>query len=870
MTTVAQLSVLIGANISGLETGINQANAKVNGFATGFTRNLSGLGSEMTRLGGQLSLALAPLTGFGVAGVRTAMSFESAMTEISARTGLVGADLQRIQDIALQMGADTAFSAQDAANAFLQLLSSGQSAEEAIATLPAVLSGAAASGEGLGATADTVTDIMAMFGLEATDAAAVVDALAQASGASSATMASLGQGFANVGGMASAYGLDVDRTAAILAIFSENGIKGSEAGTQLKSMLTQMTSGTTANQEAWDRLGTSLYDSEGNVRDLEVVLGEMSTALEGMPVEEQNAIIHDLAGSYGQMGLRALLGSISISTMEQRMSESATSTDVASAKMDTMAGALDSLGGSIETLMINVFTPFNENVLKPMAETLTEIVNGLSEWAAENPELATTMVTVFGGAALLAGGLTVLGIVASGVTAGIGAFKVATGLLGGGLTRLRTGLSSTGGQLLGFAGIMAWAIGNTDWDGVREGLDKVGEGFQQLRDGDIEGITTSVEGFAAAVMDTSVGGAAQDVGDALADITGNSNFNNLEQGLAAWGPILQRAWGDFTGFVDNIKTGLAVFVDNVVRGIESFTLGVRSTLEGWLYGFRQMILDATGGSIDIAPGLTMVDSEVNKRLSQLQVADTITTALNAQLASGEGVDLGTMLGPISTANYTTMELSLADLITMNESGYDQVYDDIVAGMGEAGKLAVKDALKQALTIGDMETVTLLTPLAVDLGIDVAAVTASVQNQTQTAAEAAQPTPTVGMTVTPLIDAPSLIEKIKGFISGLNISAVAQVALGVAPIISAIGNAVTGASVAPPLSVGTPYVNREGLAYLHQGEAVLTADQNKALRGARTGTGGGSAPTYVFNVNSYGKSPQELLALLRREVRMAGL
>lgn len=376
------------------------------GGVDNFTGRLGQAGAQLTAFGATMGQAIRPAVQFANAGISTAASFDSAMAEISARTGIVGQDLNAIRDFALQMGADTAFSAQDAADGFLQLLSSGQSAAQAMQTLPVVLDSAAASGESLGRTADTLTDIMAAYNLEVGDARMVSDALARAAGASSADIASLGQGFANVGGVANAFGLSVTDTAAVLAIFSENGIKGAEAGTQLKSMLLNMSRDTEKVQGAWESLGFSLYDAWGNARPLNDVIRDLNRSMADMSVQEQNTLISTLAGSYGQLGLRALLSSGGIGSMTNLMSEQTSAAEVAAARMDTFKGSVDSLQGSVETLQIRAFTPFMNNVLKPLAQDVTGVVNLMSTWASNNPKLTTTIIGLTFGLAGLAAAAT--------------------------------------------------------------------------------------------------------------------------------------------------------------------------------------------------------------------------------------------------------------------------------------------------------------------------------------------------------------------------------------------------------------------------------------------------------------------------------
>lgn len=404
---------------SGVGAAMSQAQGIFSGGLVGIGDGIARVGQQMVGLGSQLTILTAPITAFGVAGVQTAADFESAMAEISARTGITGTDLERIKDLALQMGADTSFSAQQAAEAFLQLLASGQTAEEAIATLPAVLDAAAASGEDLGRTADVVTDIMAAFHLGAEDAEMVVDALARAAGASSADMASLGQGFANIGPIAAEFGLSVDETAAILAIFSENGIKGAEAGTQLRSMLRNMSSDTATVQGTWSRLGISMFTATGQMRPLNEVMADLSVAMAGMTDEERTRTLADLGGAYGQMGLSALTAGISMEEMQARMNESADAATVADARMDTFSGRMESLKGSVETLMIEALTPLMENVLQPLIERIIEVVNGITDWVRQNPELAG-QIAMIAGALALAGPVlmavgTVLGVIGSAI-----------------------------------------------------------------------------------------------------------------------------------------------------------------------------------------------------------------------------------------------------------------------------------------------------------------------------------------------------------------------------------------------------------------------------------------------------------------------
>jgi TP901 family phage tail tape measure protein len=591
MTTIANLLVQIGADISDLRRGLNEAYNQISGFGDRVSRGFSGVGASISRAGGALSIATAPLADFGKAGVDTAATFQSSMAEISARTGIVGADLESVRQLALDLGADTAFSAQQAADGFLQLLSSGQSVEEAMSTIPVILDAAAASGEDLGTTADVVTDIMAAFGLKTEDAAGVVDVLAAAAGASSADMASLGQGFANVGGVAKSFGLSVEDTAATLAVFSENGIKGAEAGTALKSMLLNMTRPTEDVQGAWGELGISMYDAMGNARPLEQVIADLDSVLDTMSTEEQNEYMTTLAGSFGVVGLTALRGSKSIQDMKKAMGEQASASDIAAARMDTFSGRVDSLMGSVETLMITALTPLMENVLTPLIESITGVVNQIAVWANANPQLASTLVAIGGAVTLLGPALVGLGTAMTLAAPAVGALAAAFAVLVSPLALVAAGIAGlaiVASQVIDFGAL----FGNIA-SAIRNGLEQIG-------------ITEAVETFKNRIA---------------------AAFQLLDSGVI-----------DFSGFVDIIRTSFVTAVNSLdFSGVSFASVGqklfeaIQNSLKGGQPSGGEWGMTGITESFADTGGLETQFTAIGERIKQA-----------AQL--GIGVALGVGLG----------------------------------------------------------------------------------------------------------------------------------------------------------------------------------------------------------------------------------
>jgi TP901 family phage tail tape measure protein len=389
-------------------TALTGLRGQMQSFFQGTVSGFQQMGATVSNFGSSLTLGMLPVAGAFRSGVSAAGNFQDALVEIQARTGATAEEMDKVRATALKLGADTVFSTQEAADAFLMLLTAGQDVNQALATLPQVLDGAAASGEDLGRTADFVTSTLASFSLAAEESQRVVDAMAKGAGASQATMGQMGEALQAVGGIAKQYGISLEDTSAIMAIFAQRGIRGAEAGTQLRSMLRNMTEPTATTQAAWEKLGVSLFDAEGNMRNLDVVLQEIEASLATKTQQEQIEIIQQIAGAYGQVGFSALLASDGIGAMRTQMDEQATAHEIAAARMATFKGWVESLRGSIEALLITAFTPYIE-FLTPIIEQTVGIVNAFTTWIEANQAIVQPMLKVLSVLLILGPTLFVVG-----------------------------------------------------------------------------------------------------------------------------------------------------------------------------------------------------------------------------------------------------------------------------------------------------------------------------------------------------------------------------------------------------------------------------------------------------------------------------
>jgi TP901 family phage tail tape measure protein len=398
-------------NADGAFSTLDRLGANIRSTVSGMSSAFQSMGTTISNFGVGLSTMMTPFAAGMGKGIQIAGNFQDALAEIQARAGLTDEAMVQIRDTALQLGKDTAFSAQQAAEGMLMLLTAGLDTEQALAALPAVLTGAAAAGADLGTTAEQVTNIMASFQLEAAEAARIVEVMNQAAGASPAEMSEMGEALADVGGTAARFGISLEQTGAMLTVFARNGIKGSDAATQLRSILTAMTADTVDSNKAWDMVNSSLFDASGNSRDFSVVLAEVKAGLKNLNAEEQAFVVQSLAGSFGSTGFNALLASEGIDAVTAEMNEQASAADVAAARLDTWNGRVDALMGSIETFMIIAFMPFLE-AMTPMVEQITEVINSLSTWIDANQAIVQPILKMIAG-------LIIMGPVLIGVGQGL-------------------------------------------------------------------------------------------------------------------------------------------------------------------------------------------------------------------------------------------------------------------------------------------------------------------------------------------------------------------------------------------------------------------------------------------------------------------
>lgn len=352
-------------------------------------QKLNGLSSAFKTTGGLLSRNVTlPIVGVGAAAVKTATDFEAGMSEVKAISGATGSEFDALREKAIEMGAKTKFSASDSADAFKYMAMAGWDASAMMDGIAGVMDLAAASGEDLATTSDIVTDALTAFGLQASDSAHFADVLAQASSKSNTNVGLMGETFKYVAPVAGALGYSVEDTAVAIGLMANSGIKGSQAGTALRSTITRLAKPVGEAKDAVEELGISITNADGTMKPLSQTMVELREKFAGLTEEQKAQYAAMLAGQEGMSGLLAIVnasdGDFQKLTEEINNANGAAQ-DMADIMMDNTAGAIEQLKGALESAGILIgekLTPY----IRQLAEWITGLVekfNSLSEGEQE-------------------------------------------------------------------------------------------------------------------------------------------------------------------------------------------------------------------------------------------------------------------------------------------------------------------------------------------------------------------------------------------------------------------------------------------------------------------------------------------------------
>lgn len=268
---------------------------------------LKTVGDNVTNVGKKFMPVTLGVVGLGTAAVKTAADFDSAMSKVAAVSGATGSDLESLRDKAREMGEKTKFSASEAAEAMNYMAMAGWKTEDMLSGIEGVMNLAAASGEDLATTSDIVTDALTAFGLTAKDSGHFADILAAASSNANTNVSMMGETFKYCAPIAGALGFSAEDTAEAIGLMANAGIKGSQAGTSLRTIMNNLSGDVTICGSAIGEVTIATTNADGSMRDLSDILADCRTAFSGLSESEKAAAAESLVGKNAMSGFLALM-----------------------------------------------------------------------------------------------------------------------------------------------------------------------------------------------------------------------------------------------------------------------------------------------------------------------------------------------------------------------------------------------------------------------------------------------------------------------------------------------------------------------------------------------------------------------------------
>lgn len=346
------------------------------------------------------------LAGVGLA-VKSYADFDKQMSSVQAATHATAGDMDRLREAAIDAGADTAFSAVEAAQGIEEMAKAGVSTADILGGgLTGALNLAAAGAIDVGMAAELASSAMTQFGLSGSDIPHIADLLAAGAGKAQGGVADLGMALNQTGLVAASTGLTIDETVGTLAALASAGLTGSDAGTSLKTTLQRLTPTSKEAQKEMERLGISAYDASGNFIGMSEFAGNLQDSLAGMSQEQYAASMNIIFGADAVRAANVLYneGAAGIEAWETAVADAGYAAETAALMQDNLAGDLEKLGGAIDTALIKGGTGAAE-VLRGMVQGLEGLVDAVGRVPAPVLSVGVGLAALVGGVALVGGGL---------------------------------------------------------------------------------------------------------------------------------------------------------------------------------------------------------------------------------------------------------------------------------------------------------------------------------------------------------------------------------------------------------------------------------------------------------------------------------
>ena len=562
-------------------------------------KKMETVGNSIAGAGKKMMGVTTVIGGVGVAAVKTAADFDSAMSQVAAVSGATGKDFDALRNKAREMGAKTKFSATEAAEAMNYMAMAGWKTEDMLDGIEGVMNLAAASGEDLATTSDIVTDALTAFGLSAKDSGHFADILAAASSNANTNVSMMGETFKYCAPIAGALGFSAEDTAEAIGLMANAGIKSSQAGTALRTIMNNLAGDVKISGKAIGDVTIATTNADGSMRDLSDILADCRSAFGNLTESEKAQAAESLVGKNAMSGFLALMnaGQGDIDKLSSAIDNCDGSAEkMAMTMQDNLAGQLTILKSQLQELAISfgdILMPAIRSIVSKL-QGFVDKLNGMDEGTKRTIVTIALLVASIGPLLVIIGtAISKIGVAMQGfvkLANGISKLKIAiqggTGVLG----KLGAALGGISAPVLAVVAVIAVLVA------AFVHLWKTNEGFRDAMIGTWNRIKDTISGFCQGIVDrlNALGFQFTDIVDVLKTVWNGfcqvlapifeGVFNNIANILSTVTGvitgILDVFIGIFTGNWSQAWTGVKEIFSSIWNGISSFFTNILNVIKG--------------------------------------------------------------------------------------------------------------------------------------------------------------------------------------------------------------------------------------------------------------------------------------------------
>ena len=606
---------------------------------------IDAVGQKMETVGNSIAGAgkkMMPVTlaigGVGTAAVKTAADFDTAMSQVAAVSGATGEDFDKLRAKAREMGSKTKFSASEAAEAMNYMAMAGWKTEDMLDGIEGIMNLAAASGEDLATTSDIVTDALTAFGLSAKDSGHFADILAAASSNANTNVSMMGETFKYCAPIAGAMGYSAEDTAQAIGLMANSGIKGSQAGTALRTIMTKLQGELKLSGAAFGDMTIQTANADGSMRDLNDILADCRVAFGQMTESEKAQAAETLVGKNAMSGFLALMNAApaDIAKLEGAIDNcNGTSEEMAEIMQDNLSGQLTILKSQLEELAISfgdLLMPAIRNIVSKI-QAFVDKLNGMDDSQRKVIIRIALLVAAIAPLLVIIGTtISKIGVAMQGfvkLAGAVGKMKTAmsagTGIMG----KLGAALGGISAPVLAVVAVIAvlvaafvhlWKTNDKfreailgTWQRIKEAVSNFVEGIRErlsalgIDFGDIvETIKKIWNGFCAllapvfegafkviaSVLETVLG-----VITGLLDVFIGIFTGNWDQAWTGVKEIFSSIWEGIKGSWSEVWSGIKTFFEGIWNGITTFITGVLTGIKNFFVGIWEGIKSVVTGTV---------------------------------------------------------------------------------------------------------------------------------------------------------------------------------------------------------------------------------------------------------------------------------